>query len=350
MKVLLISPLPPPMGGIATLTERMINNLSSSELIINCVNVAHSVDKNSNNIRKKKSLEPIIIMCRTIYSVLLKCLTRQCDVIHINSSSGDGSIRDYLIEKIANLFNIPVVIHYHCNLDYAVNNSKFAKKYFNRCLGLAKQIIVLNKSSQDFVIVNGYSALVIPNGISKSLIASKHHINDCVKKVVFTGRVSKSKGCLEIYECAKAYPQIDFYLVGLIDEAIEEKLKSLDNLFLLGAVSHEEVIEQLDDADLFLFPSYTEGFSISLLEAMARGVPCVATNVGANKDMLEEIGGIVVEPKSPKAIIDAVKKLSSYEVREKMSIWNIKKVNEEYTEEKMFESFKMIYKSIISKA
>lgn len=350
MNIILVSPLPPPMGGIATLTERMLNKLSSSEIEIKCVNVAHSVDKTSNNITNTNGIDSILIMCRAISSVFFNCLMRRCDAIHINSSSGNGTIRDYYIEKVAHLFKIPVIIHYHCNLDHAVNKSKLAKKYSLKCFKLAKKIIVLNRSSQNFVKNNGFCAQVIPNGISKELIASNHQINNCVQKAVFTGRVSKSKGCMEIYECAKAYPHINFYLAGLIDDSIEEIMGTLNNIYLLGSLSHDEVIEQLDSADLFIFPSYTEGFSISLLEAMARGVPCVTTNVGANRDMLEDKGGIIIEPQNAQALIDAVEKMSSYEIRENMSLWNINKVKEEYTEEKMFKTFTKIYKSIIDNA
>ena len=338
------------MGGIATLTERMINNLSSAELVFNCVNVAHKVNKRSNKITKNKKMDQIRILCHTIKSVFYQCLRRQCDVIHINSSSGNGTIRDYYIEKIANLFNVPVILHYHCNLEFAVNNSKIAKKYYTKCFELAKQIIVLNKSSQEFVRNNNFDARIIPNGIPEDLVATKHCINDNIQKAIFTGRVSINKGCLEIYECAKAYPQIDFYLAGLIDSVVEEKLKSLNNIFLLGSLSHEEVIERLDNADIFLFPTHSEGFSISLLEAMARGVPCVTTNVGANREMLEDKGGIIVEPKNSKAIINAIECLLPRNTREEMSAWNINKVMGEYTENKMFESFISVYKSVLNNA
>ena len=130
MNVLLISPLPPPMGGIATLTERMMSNLSSSEIVINCVNVAHAVNNNNKKITHYNRIEPILIMLRTIFCVFTKCLTKQCDIIHINSSSGDGTLRDYFVEKTANLFKIPVILHYHCNLNNAVANSRIAKKYY----------------------------------------------------------------------------------------------------------------------------------------------------------------------------------------------------------------------------
>ena len=348
MKILLVSPLPPPMGGIATVTDRLINELSSPDFEFECVNIAHRVNVKNNMITNYNKFEPIIILFRAIISVVIRCLKNQCDIIHINSSSGAGTIRDYLIERVAKLFNIPVILHYHCNLDDAVNNSTLAKKYHTKCFNLASKIIVLNEISRDFVESTGYEACIIPNGIPANLITSNHYISDSIRKVVFTGRVSICKGCLEIYDCVKENPEVDFYLAGLIDRGIEDKMRTLPNIKLLGVLSHNKVIELLDEADVFVFPTYTEGFSMSLLEAMARGVPCITTCVGANEDMIEDMGGVIIKPQDSKAVIDAIKKISSPCVRLKMSTWNLKKVSNKYTEEKMFNSFISIYQELNS--
>ena len=321
MKVLLVSPLPPPMGGIATLTKRIIDNMSSADVEFECVNIAHKVDKTNNNITNYGKMESIKILCRSLISVFFKCVKKKCDIIHINSSSGSGSLRDYLIERVANKFHIPVIIHYHCNIEDAVNKNKIAQKLCDRCFSLAAYILVLNKSSQKFIMARGYNSIIVSNGISKNLIVSKHLINENIGNVVFTGRVSKAKGCLELYECAKLNPQITFNLAGLIDENIEDQLHQLNNIKLLGSLKHEEVIDLLDKADVFIFPTYTEGFSISLLEAMARGVPCITTNVGANEDMIENKGGVIIEPQNSQALVMALKEIKEPEVRKSMSMF-----------------------------
>ena len=109
-----------------------------------------------------------------------------------------------------------------------------------------------------------------------------------------------------------------------------------------------DVIRLLDDADVFMFPTYSEGFSVSLLEAMARGLPCLTTDVGANKEMLENIGGVIVKPRDSAAVIKAFKMLSLSETRYKMSMWNLQKVREEYTEEKVLREFVSIYRGTIN--
>jgi glycosyltransferase involved in cell wall biosynthesis len=68
----------------------------------------------------------------------------------------------------------------------------------------------------------------------------------------------------------------------------------------------------LANADIFLFPSRQEGFASALLEAMACGLPAVATDVGGNAEALvSEEGGYIVPPGDPEAIARAILKLAS---------------------------------------
>jgi len=58
--------------------------------------------------------------------------------------------------------------------------------------------------------------------------------------------------------------------------------------------------------DVFVLPSEIEGFSLALLEAMARGIPCIATDAGGNREALEGESGIVVPVRDPAALADAI--------------------------------------------
>ena len=58
--------------------------------------------------------------------------------------------------------------------------------------------------------------------------------------------------------------------------------------------------------DVFVLPSEIEGFSLALLEAMARGIPCIATDAGGNREALEPDAGIVVPARDPAALATAL--------------------------------------------
>lgn len=82
---------------------------------------------------------------------------------------------------------------------------------------------------------------------------------------------------------------------------------------------------------------------------MACGLPCIATDVGANRDMLEEKGGIIVPAKNVDAIVDAFKKLEDRNVRKDISSWNIEKVKNNYTRTSVLDEIMDIYKRIVYK-
>ena len=112
--------------------------------------------------------------------------------------------------------------------------------------------------------------------------------------VLYTGRLHEAKG---LFDLVRAWPQVlerwphaRLWLVGegpawgaLWELARELQLEGA--LFLPGA--YDEVGDLLQAADLFVLPSYQEGMSISLLEAMANGTPVVASDIRANRQLVQ---------------------------------------------------------------
>jgi glycosyltransferase involved in cell wall biosynthesis len=111
----------------------------------------------------------------------------------------------------------------------------------------------------------------------------------------------------------------------------------------LGPLIRQEVKELLIESDVFLFPSYTEGFANAMLEAMASGLPIITTPVGANVDMIESMGGVIVEVGNSNSVIEAIDNINNSSVRSKMSEWNLNKVNNEYTIEKVMNKLISLY-------
>ena len=118
---------------------------------------------------------------------------------------------------------------------------------------------------------------------------------------------------------------------------------------MVGKKKHDDVKRYMDDADAFIFPSYTEGFSNALLEAMYSGLPVIASDVGANRDMIEDKGGIIVPVKNVEKIAEALDFFSAAEIRRKMSGWNINKVERSYSKERVMGKIVDIYTEILTK-
>lgn len=95
-------------------------------------------------------------------------------------------------------------------------------------------------------------------------------------------------------------------------ENLVQELRLGDKVQFLGQLPNSEVPEYLAAADCFCLPSLKEGFGIAILEAMAAGLPVIATDVGGIPEIIEDgVNGILVKPKEPKEIVQAIIKIYS---------------------------------------
>jgi glycosyltransferase involved in cell wall biosynthesis len=133
----------------------------------------------------------------------------------------------------------------------------------------------------------------IPNGVN--LPQDRKANYGQMKRVITTSRLSKEKG---IDILLRAWARVmrkekGLKLIILGDGFLERELKSLsESLGVMESVAFmgmiQNVMEYVKNADLFVLPSRTEGLSNALLEAMSCGLPCIATNVGGNIELIAE--------------------------------------------------------------
>ena len=347
MKVLLISPKnKDAKGGIAIWTEHYLNGLSALGKNYDLVNTA-TVGKRSVNLSAKRNLKDEWTRTHRIMADLTTMLkNNKYNVAHLNTSIGVfGIIRDYYIAKRIVKKKIPLVVHFHCDIPFWTTNP-IIKYYLKKLLNISKRNFVLCENSKKYLKdMFGVDSIKVPNFIEEELIVPNKLINGEIKKVFFVGRGSLNKGAKEIYALAEKFPSIKFELAGEVSQEVANWSQP-SNLYLLGPQSHEELLIYLDTSDLFFFPSHTEGFSMALLESMARGVPSIATDVGANLDMLENKGGIVVKAGDLNAMEEGFKKLSDPTIRKEMSVWCINKVLNNYITNRVMEGLLEQYNSL----
>lgn len=137
--------------------------------------------------------------------------------------------------------------------------------------------------------------------------------------LTFVGRMVHDKGVDELVEAFTAihaaHPETRLLLVGRIKEEgtplSDKTLQALEsNPAIIAAGFQTNIPEILSITDIFVFPSYREGFGLSLMEAGAMGVPSVTTDIiGCNEVVEDGKTGILIPPRSAEAIADAVKRL-----------------------------------------
>jgi hypothetical protein len=142
-------------------------------------------------------------------------------------------------------------------------------------------------------------------------IESRFNINLNAKiKLIFVGRISREKGLSYLIDALRLLDDVELLVVGTGPEEAYMKKHSSGlggKIHFLGAVEKDNVPLVLNAADIFVLPSLSEGFSNSLLEAMACNLPSVATNVGAAKEVVTHKVGKAVEPGNAEQIAGAVK-------------------------------------------
>lgn len=343
MNILLVSPLPPPNGGIATWTEQYLDN-SKGINDIYIVDTALIGERASHRGGRMKFVSEIKRFCGIIRRYCSLLHSKKIDIIHINSScSKSGIIRDALCVALAGKH--PVVFHCHCNVRDQLRG-KLALALGNYVYKRAKCIFVLNRDSFEFVQnMTKNRVLMLPNSINEKYIVDSVETSARLKNVIYVGHVKKKKGIEEIIKTASTEKDIVFHLVGPVSKEIEA-LPFTDNVVFYGKMEHDDAVDMMKKADAFVFPSYTEGFSMVMLEAMASGLPIIASNVGANAEMIESCGGVIISPKSSAELTSALEDIRPKEVREKMAEWNLKKVKIAYGNKTVFKRMQEVYREI----
>ncbi|WP_286949892.1 glycosyltransferase family 4 protein [Exiguobacterium sp. UBA4551] len=353
MKVILLAPLPPPAGGIAGWTVRMKNSILNNNWEV--VVVDEKVISKRSVFGKKNKIKIFNEIKRTINiwrNLFINLKDKDVKVVHSNIPTRTTSmIREYICALITKLFRKKFVIHYRCTIPNLVT-TKLGMYMFEKLSNISDHIIVLNSESKKFAEAHSVTKVtVVPNFIDKKTMELKRiEIRDEVKNITYVGGVIESKGAIKIIELAKLNKNINFNLVGKCDEEIM-KMNLPKNVYLSGEVNKDQVINNLLKADLFLFLSnyWGEGFSNALAEAMSLGIPCVVSDWAANKDMIENEGGIVLTINNVEKANRAISKLKNDKtIRNKYSLWNRKKVKTNYSEDIITAKYVEIYEKVLN--
>lgn len=348
MNILLVSPLPPPAGGIATWTNSFINSEQAKYNNVEVINTS-VIGERSKCPTKKNIKDEVLRTINIIKEVKLKLKKSNIDIVHVNTScSKFGMLRDLLCIKQLNNKRTKVIVHFHCDTNYMVKG-KFSSIMFKKLCEEADKVFVLNKSSYNHIKrVTNKEIKIIPNFINSNdfKFVGERIISSEIKNILFVGHVMKRKGCEEIISIARKMPNKNFTMVGHLSDEIK-KISKPKNVSFLGELPHSKIVDIMNKHDLFLFPTHTEGFPNVILEAMICGMPIVSTNVGAIPDMIENKGGIIVNVKDEKAVIMAINELEDLNKRIEFGTWNKNKVMKNYTLDIIMNKILEEYNSIL---
>ncbi len=167
--------------------------------------------------------------------------------------------------------------------------------------------------------------------------------------ILFAGRLMPDRGLDQMLYVARALPSVIVKIAGDGPEraALESKIKmqGIKNVQVLGRLAGDELKKEFRAARLVFFPSFTlDTFGLAVLEAMASGKPVVATKLGGVLDLVTDgETGYLYDPRTPDQAVDGIKKILSDEALARNFGRKARKVAEEFSVERHYESLISLY-------
>lgn len=141
------------------------------------------------------------------------------------------------------------------------------------------------------------------------------HVSSDVFKVLFVGRLAWQKGVhilcptIAMMNSGNKDRNIEFRLIGSgpLEGLVKEVATKFKNVKHLGYVADNELLEEYKGANVLVMPSKEEGFSLTILEAAASGLPIVASDISGLREVIRNgSNGILVPPLNPDALMAGI--------------------------------------------
>jgi len=244
---------------------------------------------------------------------------KNLELIHIHTASRGSFLRKALALKIAKLFHKKVILHLHGAefLVFFTQSPDLLKKIIKTTFDHCDLIIVLSKQWENIIsgISTNKNIKVLYN---PTVIKEFDRVQSEQTKVIFMGRLGKRKGIYDIIEAAKTLKSNNV-VIELYGDGDIEKFKTLieennlqEKVKLMGWISGSQKDDALQNSDIYILPSYNEGLPMSILEALAVGLPVISTPVGGIPEAVEDgINGFLVEAGDSAMLAEKIDLLTS---------------------------------------
>ncbi|WP_286292721.1 glycosyltransferase family 4 protein [Methylomarinovum tepidoasis] len=300
------------------------------------------------------------------------CLTtlifrERFDSYHVNPSLNPASlIRDGLFLLILRCFkarNVVVSFHgWEPSTARAIENNHLSRFLFRTVFGWPDHILVLADSFRDWLVAQGLPAerihrftTMFDGDEAKSAVDSTDPSGDTIR-LLYLSRIIREKGIFELVEAFSTLSREDGRLelviagTGSEENVVRQRVVELGlegRVRFPGYCRGGDKWKLIYSSDIFLLPSsYGEGCPVSLLEAMAAGLPVITTPVGGIPHIVEDgKHGFLLAEVTPWHIADGIRRLvTDSQLRKRMGELNRKEAWEKYEAEKVARRFERLYR------
>ncbi len=374
MKIAQVTPyFYPHVGGVEshvlTLSERLVKNGHHVTVYTSCFENLKEKDI-FNGIKIVRTKQIASIFATPITPKIKKAISSENhDVIHAHTPP---PLTAYYAAKAAKRSKIPFVVTYHCDLELPKFIGKVATAIYQRTFSRytfkrADRIIVHTKTygatsrtlwKFDETVI---PSAVNPNRFNKDLdfteIEKRHGLSG-KKVVLFVGRLVGHKGIDYLIDSATITPKdVRYVIVGKgpymdkLKKRVKEK-KVEHKVIFTGRVPFEDIPKYFAACDVFVLPSISrlEAFGLVILEAMASSKPVIVSNIpGVTEVVMEGQQGLHVIPMNAQDLAEKINiLLSNKQMQVRMGEAGRRKVEEEYTWDKVVGQIEDVYKSVVN--
>lgn len=289
--------------------------------------------------------------------ILMYLLSHKVDIVHVHMAEKGSVFRKGVAVKLGKRFGCRIIIHMHAGpfIHWYETKSMKVQARISNILNCADKVLVLGEYWKDSLkeILPIEKMEVLYNGV---IIPTENDYNFLSKNIIYMGVIKKEKGIDELLQAMKQLDpildkEIKLYLYGKdLDGDIEKKIIQYqleDRVIPGGWIEGGEKEKVFKDAMLVVLPSFFEGLSMSIIEAMSYGIPVVTTEISTMRELVgEEI--TLVQPGHADALAREIYKYCMQEeLRKRDSFYLYERAKKFFSIENNVSRLLQIYKNLL---
>ena len=217
-------------------------------------------------------------------------------------------------------YHIPIVAMEHWSQMAYIPIPKSTISTAKRVYSSIDQLLTVSSALKDNILRQiGIDSTVVPNMVGQEFhyLPSEQSKKDSIQ-LITTGRLIPEKHFDMLIQAIANIPSLPLRLSIIGNGAEKYKLQQLINKLqighkvrLLGHKSKQEIVTLLQQSDIFVLPSQSETFGVAYIEALACGLPIIATDCGGPRDIVTIENGLLIPTNNQTALEQAITRLSN---------------------------------------
>ena len=323
-RILMLGPHPTKtLGGISAVINELLRSPLNTEFAFQ-----HIASQRDDYRRFSK----FVLALTSLWQFVWALVWWHPQLIYVHIGSNASLYRKAVFITLARACRQTILTHFHAgDFDHYYNRqARLGQWWIRRGLRQSHKLIAVSQASARRLheLLPAAQVAVIHNGIDTAAFAHGHPPQASFVRLLFVGAMGKLKGERDLLQAVRSLlarnVSLRLSLLGHGAETIEALCRQFhlqSRVEQLGPVPHHERYAFFRRADIFVLPSYGEGMPMAVLEAMAAGLPVIATRVGGIPELIDDgVEGFLIEPGDVRALADRIALLVTDEpLRQQMS-------------------------------